>query len=417
MKNQKGPKKELASRSEASKPWKNEYKTWKVEYFYVNSSLADLPAWNYTLEDEKVLDPWSAADKGNMIKRQSDLDNLVSWTEPYNYLDIATLSDVITNTEQESRGASSSQQDPPASGGEKLGPSTASQDPLPPTQQPPAAFVSKYKRPAPPPSEDALKRVRFDVTITPISTVASEGLDLTPDNLLKETYTDRDPRPWKVRSTDIPRGTNFVQFNPRKVPGLDIKEVDAPTIDDCMRQAAQTTASFGRLIQNYDDLVSTHENTVAKLTEELQGVRSELDKGYLTPKVDIGVPTGSTPTDVPSTSGNASIPYIHITLPEPHFDPDNYPYYSAIGKEPRSPISVDSTRTKNGIGKTISKMHKDGQFKQPEACGELGGTFNPETQWRDGCEAMKDVPVSPIAEAEKKIYEDDALFYGLGRAH
>ncbi|CAI9103236.1 OLC1v1001685C1 [Oldenlandia corymbosa var. corymbosa] len=257
-KNQKGPKKELAMPSEGSKPRKNEYKTWKAEYLYINSSLADLPDWNYALEGDKILDPWSTSDQADLTERQPDLDKLVSWTESYSYLEIAAMSDAITNSERESQSMPLSQQDPSAFGGEKVVPSVAVRDPLPSNQQPPTGPASKHKRPALP-SEDASKRVRFEVTVTPISTVVSGGLILTPDDLLKETYTEKDPRPRKVKSADIPRGTAFVQFKPPQ-------------------GVVQTAASFGRLIHNYVDLGSTNENMVARLTEELQGVRSELDK-------------------------------------------------------------------------------------------------------------------------------------------
>ncbi|CAI9103235.1 OLC1v1001684C1 [Oldenlandia corymbosa var. corymbosa] len=273
--------------------------------------------------------------------------------------------------------------------------------------------------------------------------------------------------------------------------------------------------------------------------EDVEGLTTiYMDVLYPTPEVDVEVSIDLTPTDAPSTSRkklDASVPYIHVTLPDPQFDPDNYPYYSVIGKvlvkpffETRrghlSTLEAALRHTIRAIYKTeleaakkiiaglgaevsnLRQLNEDHEWywedhlknaikmdnlsnqrlveveanlrKQKRNNGqttpdpedflprtyyesvlshlrkayalvairwsrssekinsqrdyvdrlssalqqvvsdfiELGGTFNPKTQWLDGCDAMKDMSVSPIAEAKKKIYEDDALFYGLGCA-
>ncbi|CAI9099113.1 OLC1v1035884C1 [Oldenlandia corymbosa var. corymbosa] len=46
---------------------------------------------------------------------------------------------------------------------------------------------------------------------------------------------------------------------------------------------------------------------------------------------------------------------------------------------------------------------------------ETGKEYNFETLWPEPCPAIRDDPASPTREAERLIYENDALFYELGR--
>ncbi|CAI9090259.1 OLC1v1024992C1 [Oldenlandia corymbosa var. corymbosa] len=73
-----------------------------------------------------------------------------------------------------------------------------------------------------------------------------------------------------------------------------------------------------------------------QLGRQLQGpTRLSPSRGFPTPEVDIGVTTGATYINIPSTSEEQvgeRIPHVYITLPEPEFNPGNYPYYSTIGK-------------------------------------------------------------------------------------
>ncbi|CAI9103064.1 OLC1v1001493C1 [Oldenlandia corymbosa var. corymbosa] len=120
----------------------------------------------------------------------------------------------------------------------------------------------------------------------PIDSVVGDRKGLTPDELLKEMYTDKGLLTRPAKASLVPLGHAFVKFNPPKVMGPEIQVQDDPQIADCMVQAMaervgeleKAKAEIERLKEESSNWKKQAHSVKKKLGDQLKAYNEALAK-------------------------------------------------------------------------------------------------------------------------------------------